>query len=113
MQLDIKTKGIELTNAIRAHIEEKMASLDAKVARFGSAVTAEVEVGKTSEHHHKGDIYRAEVHVRLPGNTIYAEATHEDLYAAINQAKQEADRQIMDHKNKLADVHRGDDEDAA
>jgi ribosomal subunit interface protein len=112
MQLDIKTKDLELTDAIRAHIEQKMASLDAKVARFGDSVTAEVEVGKTSGHHNKGDIFRAEVHVRLPGNAIYAEATHEDLYAAVNDAKHEADRQITAYKEKLQDSHRGGDEES-
>jgi putative sigma-54 modulation protein len=112
MQLDIKTKDIELTDAIRSHIEAKMASLDAKVARFGDSVTAEVEVGKTTSHHHKGEIFRAEVHVRLPGNTIYAEATHEDLYAAVNEAKHDADRQITAYKEKLQDSHQGGDDEA-
>ena len=113
MHLDIKTKDMELTDAIRAYVEEKMAALDAKVARFGTSVTAEVEVGKTSNHHHKGEIYRAEVHVRLPGNTIYAEATDEDLYTAITQAKHEADRQITAYKEKLQDAHRGTGDDEA
>jgi putative sigma-54 modulation protein len=107
MQLDIKTKDMDLTDGIRAHIEEKMAHLDKKLARFGTSVTTEVEVGRTTHHHHKGDVFRAEIHVRLPGNTIYAEATAEDLYAAIGMAKEEADRQIVDYKEKLQDSHRG------
>lgn len=112
MQLDIKTKDMELTDAIRAHIETKMATLDAKIARFGTSVTAEVEVGRTTSHHHKGEVFRAEIHVRLPGNAIYAESTGEDLYAAVNEAVKEADRQIVDYKEKLQGSHRGGDEEA-
>ncbi len=112
MQLDIKTKDIELTDAIRAHVEEKMASLEAKISRFGDSVTAEVEVGKTTNHHNKGDIFRAEVHVRLPGKLVYAEAVHEDLYTAVNEAKQDADRQIVDYKDKMEDSRKNSGEDA-
>lgn len=103
MKVDIKGNGLELTDAIRSFVEEKMATLDAKVERFGDSVTAEVEVARTTEHHHKGDVFRAEVHVRLPGHLVYASSEHEDLYVAINDAKKDAERQVIDYKEKLAD----------
>ena len=103
MKLDIKTKDLDLTDAIRAHIEEKIASLDRKVERFGDVVSAEVEVGRTTEHHQKGNVYRAEIHIRLPGKLVYASDEGEDLYACINEAKQQAERQIIDYKEKMAD----------
>lgn len=101
MQTDIKATNMELTDAIRAFVQEKMDSLDAKTARFGDVVRAEVEVGMTSKHHKSGDIFRAEVHVRLTGNVVYAEATNEDLYTAIIEAKKEAERQITSYKGTL------------
>jgi len=102
MQLSIKAKNIELTDAIKAAVEKKLATLDKKVSRFGTSVTAEVEVGKTSKHHNKGLVFRAEVHVRLPGKLVYAEALNKDLYAAVTDAKREAERQIADFKGSLA-----------
>jgi putative sigma-54 modulation protein len=101
MKLDIKAKNLELTAAIRDFAEKKIATLDAKVKRFGTAVTAEIEVGKTSKHHKKGEVFRAEVHVRLPKKLVYAEALHDDLYTAIGNAKKEAERQIMAFKGTL------------
>lgn len=101
MQVDIKATGIELTEAISAFVQEKMDSLDAKTARFGDVVRAEVEVGKTTHHHHKGPVFRAEVHVRLPGKVVYVESIDEDLYTAIINAKHEAERQIIDYKGEL------------
>lgn len=99
MNVDIKATGIELTDAIRNYVQSKIDLLDAKTARYGDVVRAEVEVGKISAHHKSGLVFRAEVHVRLPGKTIYAEATNEDLYTAIGQAQHEAERQIMDDKD--------------
>jgi len=100
MQLDIKTKDIELTDAIRAAIEERMAKLDTLLERFGEAVDTEVEVGKTTAHHAKGPFFRAEVHVRLPGKLVYADAEGEDLYIAVREARDKAERQIVDYKDE-------------
>ncbi|MEY4744797.1 MAG: hypothetical protein RL272_742 [Candidatus Parcubacteria bacterium] len=102
MQFSIKAKGITLTEAIKTAVEKKLASLDKKAARFGASVTGEVEVGKTTRHHKKGLCFRAEIHVRLPGKLVYAEALHEDLYAAIGDAKREAERQVSTFKGSLA-----------
>lgn len=108
MNLSIKTKQITLTDPIRAYIEEKLATLDAKVARFGTSVTSEVEVGMTSKHHKKGPIFRAEIHIRLPGKLVYAEAEDLNLYMAIGEAKKEAERQVLGYKgSKDAKMKRG------
>ena len=101
MQVDIKATGLELTDAIRSFVQEKMDALDAKTARFGEVVRAEVEVGKTSAHHNKGLVFRAEIHVRLPGKTVYVESVHEDLYTSIIDAQKEAEREILRHKEEF------------
>lgn len=103
MQVDIKATGIELTDAIRSFVQEKLDALDAKTARFGDVVRAEVEVGKTSAHHNKGPVFRAEIHVRLPGKVVYVEATHEDLYTSVIDAQKEAEREIIRHKEEYLD----------
>ncbi|MFA6603476.1 MAG: ribosome-associated translation inhibitor RaiA [Patescibacteria group bacterium] len=101
MQVDIKATGMELTDALRAFVQEKIDMLDAKTVRFGDVVRAEVEVGRTTAHHKNGEVYRAEIHVRLPGKVVYVESSDEDLYVAINQARKEAEREIIEYK----DIH--------
>ncbi len=101
MEFSIKTKNMELTSGIASVIQLRLESLVRKVKRFGNSVSGEVEVGKTSNHHKKGDIYRAEIHVRLPGKLVYTESTQEDLYAAIGEAKRDAERQVVEFKGKL------------
>jgi ribosomal subunit interface protein len=103
MDFDIKTKEIDLTDAIVSAVQEKMNKLEALLERFGDAVSVEVEVGKTTQHHAKGPFFRAEVHVRLPNKLIYADAENEDMYMAIREARDKAKRQIVDHKDELED----------
>ena len=100
MEFAIKTKNMQLTPAIASVVQLRLESLARKVKRFGSSVTGEVEVGKTSNHHKKGEVFRAEIHVRLPGKLVYTESTQEDLYAAIGDAKRDAERQVVDYKGK-------------
>jgi putative sigma-54 modulation protein len=108
MNLNIKATHLTLTPAIRAFVEEKIGALEKKVARYGSSVSAEVEVGMTTKHHKKGPIFRAEVHVRLPGKLVYAEAEDFNLYTAVVAAKREAEAQISSYKGaKTKDVRRG------
>lgn len=107
MQFDIKTKNIDLTDAIVSAVQDKMSRLDSILERFGESVTAEVEVGKTTGHHNKGPFFRAEVHVRLPGKLVYADAENEDLYMAVREARDKAKRQILDYRDTMQDSHKG------
>lgn len=101
MKLDIKATHITLTDAIKAYVEQKVNGLDAKVKRFGSSVSAECEVGMTTKHHKKGPIFRAELHVRLPGKLVYAQCEDFNLYTAIGEVKRDAERQIVAYKGAL------------
>jgi ribosomal subunit interface protein len=101
MEFDIKTKDLDLTDAIFDSVREKMNKLDALLERFGESVSVEVEVGKTTQHHAKGPFYRAEVHVRLPNKLIYADSENEDMYMAVREARDKAKRQIVDYKEEL------------
>ena len=60
----------------------------------------------TGESGKEGDLFRAEVHVRLPGKLVYAEAVNKDLYAAIGTAVREASGQIASYKGLRAEDRR-------
>jgi ribosomal subunit interface protein len=100
MKFDIKTKNITLTDSISTFVDGKLASFDAKVKRFGTGVTGEIEVGMTSKHHKKGPIFRAEIHIRLPNKLIYAQSEDLNLYTAIVSAKKEAEHQLAVYKSE-------------
>ena len=98
----IKATGIELTDAIKNAVEKELAALDERIARWGDAVSADVEVGKTTNHHHKGEIFRAEANLHIPGKTLRAEETAEDLYAAIKEMARTLGREVVKEKERHA-----------
>ena len=94
----IKGTGIDLTDAIKDAVETELATLDPMIERWGDAVSADVEVGKTSQHHHKGEIFRAEVNLTIPGKLLRAEDENEDLYVAIKNVAKSLGRELNKEK---------------
>ncbi len=94
----IKGTEIELTDAIKDAVESELSALDALVERWGEAASADVEVGKTTQHHHKGEIFRAEVNLQIPGKLLRAEDENEDLYIAIKNVADTLQRELVKEK---------------
>jgi len=101
----IKLKGteIELTDALKNYVNEKMALLEKHLHRVGTPKTIEVEIGKTTNHHKSGPFFRAEGNIVIPGAQFYAEAESEDLYASIDVLRDELDRKLREHFDKFKD----------
>ena len=106
MQIQIKATNFELTQEIKDYIVEKVGSLEKFIHNAGSSVRAWVEVGMTTKHHQSGDIYRAEIQIRLPRveKGIRTESEKETLYAAIDDAREEMKRELSRLKDKEADL---------
>ena len=94
---------MEITEAIRAYVVERLQDGAAKFTTHFDADGTElsVECGRTSNHHKNGDVYRCEAQLSAPGNLLFrAEATKDDLYAAIDAVKNELQRQVKDQEKK-------------
>ncbi len=101
MKKNIKTKDLEITEAIDLYIEKKLESL----AKFYSdanpeSVSAEIEVGRTTRHHQSGDIFRAEINLMMGGKLFRAESEKDDLYAAIDEVRDDLEEEIKKFKDK-------------
>ncbi|HAS7002211.1 ribosome-associated translation inhibitor RaiA [Vibrio parahaemolyticus] len=89
MTMNITGKNIEITSAIRAHIESKFKKLEKwQVDIIGCQATFSEEPNKQKKF---------EAVIKVPKGQLVASATHEDLYAAINEVEQKLERQL----NKL------------
>lgn len=95
MKVTIKTTNVALTVAIDRYIRASIEKLDKIVHTMGASCEAWVEIGKTTLHHRKGPVWRAELVVRIPRKVVRSEATGKDLYAAINEAKKELYRELV------------------
>lgn len=102
MNITIKATNMDLTDAIRDHAEKRVESLGKFLPNQGDNVQVQVEVGKTSNHHKSGDIFRAEINLSLAGNATQfrAEAETADLYAAIDMARDELEVELKRYKGK-------------
>ncbi len=103
--------GIPASSAVEEYVAKKLSFLEKLLAHYaekGSEVLFEVEVGKTTDHHREGDVYRAEINFSAGGVHLRAEATKDDLYAALDEAKDEMQRELRRYKEKeIARVKRG------
>lgn len=99
LNISLKATGMELTAAIRSYAEEKISSVG-KFIDPAKEVLAEIEMGMTTRHHSGGNIFRCEINLHLEGDLIRVVSDKEDLYAAIDVAKDELLDEVRKRKDK-------------
>ncbi len=109
MNINIKATQMELTPAIKEYVQEKMDMLEKYLGDI-QVINCDVEVGVTTHHHSKGEIFRAEVNLNLPGEMLRVEKTEEDLYKAIEKVKDHLTREIRQYKEKRIDSKRKEED---
>jgi ribosomal subunit interface protein len=105
MKIRIKATEIELTPYLKKMIKEKLSEIS-KHLRGKRAIIAEVEVGITSRHHQKGDIYRAEIQIEIPEKLFRAVSEKDDFRSSLTDAKNEIEKQIRRYKDKKVSERR-------
>lgn len=99
LNLNTKATNISLTPSISEYVEKKVGMLE-KFFRNADEVLVNIEVGKTTRHHKSGDIFRAEIHIQSAGEEFYATVDKDDLYAAIDEVKDEMARELSSKRKK-------------
>jgi putative sigma-54 modulation protein len=99
MKINIKATKIELTPKLREYAEEKMNKLEQYLGGI-QVLHCDVELGKSLGSHQRGEIYRAEVNLELPGELIRVEKTEKDVLKAIDKVKDHLARSIRKYKDK-------------
>lgn len=96
MNLTISGHHLEITPAIRSHVESK---LDRMKRNFDGVIDISVllAIDNVSD---KERSQRAEIKLNLSGKTLHAESTAQDLYAAIDLLMDKLDRQLVKAKTK-------------
>ena len=111
MKIVIKSKNFKLTPTLYKYIEEKIGSLEKFIKIlysedyfnhfFGKGkprFEAWVEIGRTILDQRKGPIFFAECQMRFPKRSLRAEAKNKDLKLAINEVKDELQRELKEYK---------------
>jgi len=91
MQIIVTGHHLEITDALRSHVESKFT----KLARHFDNVI-DIHVILTVEKL----VQKAEATLQLSGAKLFAEDHQEDMYVAIDNLVDKLDRQILKHKEK-------------
>ena len=102
MNLTISGHHLDVTPALRSYVTSK---LDRITRHFDQVV--DVKVLLTVENQkEKEKRQRAECNIHVTGSALFAECSHSDLYAAVDELVDKLDRQVGRHKDRLQSHHR-------
>lgn len=96
----IKTHHIDLTPAITDYIEKRLSKVDQLIDDSDTSAQIDIEIGKEVPDQHSGDIFYAKISLHIAGEYLFADTKKDDLYAAIDAAKEEIVREVRRKKGK-------------
>jgi len=96
MQLNVSGHHVDVTDSLRGYVALKIEKLE-RHFDLVSNVHCILSVEKLR--------HKAEAKVNVNGDTIFAETTEEDMYAAIDGLVDKLDRRVRKHKEKMVDHH--------
>ncbi len=91
MRITINGHHVEITEAIKNYVDDKFGKLE---RHFENITTIEVTLVVEKM------VQKAEARVHVSGADLFAEATDENMYAAIDSVVDKLDRQIIKYKEK-------------
>lgn len=108
MKVDIKATNMELTPSLNTYINEKIGALERFINipmmhedyQGTSPVEAFVEIAKTTKHHKHGNVFKAEINIKVLGELLRTEANEWDMRIAIDEAKHLMERQLSKFKKE-------------
>jgi putative sigma-54 modulation protein len=101
MNLTISGHHLEVTPALRSYVTNK---IDRISRHFDQVVDVKVLL-TVEKQREKERRQRAECNIHVKGSDLFAESSHADLYAAVDELVDKLDRQVGRYKNKVQDHH--------
>lgn len=101
MELIVQGKQIDVGNALREHVTDKLEDIDSKY--FNHATDATVTFSKDG---HSNNQFKAQINVNVGKNImIVTEAIESDPYVAFDSAAEKAAKRLRRYKKRLRDHH--------
>ncbi|MEK7599030.1 MAG: HPF/RaiA family ribosome-associated protein [Patescibacteria group bacterium] len=105
MRIKLQATNFKLTPANEVMVNAKLTEPARKLLKKideKADIVFDVELELITKHHRKGQIWRAEAQLNLPGlqNLLRAEATAESLGQAVNSVKRELLKEIKKYKHQ-------------
>jgi len=92
VQVNVRGKNIEVTDALRSYVEKRLKKLEKYLSNYGDAqVTLTVE----------RDSHRIEVTIPINGMILRGEESTGDMYASVDQVVEKLEKQVERFKGRL------------
>jgi len=99
MQLTLTGHHIDITPALRSYVEKKLERI---LRHFDQVIDVHCVLTVEKLRH------QAEATLAVSGGKLHADATDEDMYAAIDALTDKLDRLVKRRKEKMTDHHAAD-----
>jgi len=96
MQIHLKKTNVKISAADEADINKKILGL---LKYYNGIIEAFCEVGRSTEHHQKGRVFRAELDLRVPGKVLRAEESAENVMTAFRHMMDVMIRELIKYKD--------------
>lgn len=106
MQIHFKGSNYELPARISALARKKVEGLRKYIGKDTEYARAYVDLGKESEAHQNGKIWRADINFDVDGNRFYAKAVEESIEKAIDTAVQELATELKTARKRQQSLSR-------
>ena len=109
MQINLSGHHIDVSPALRTYVGSKLQRLERRTVFFSKGWVERRTEDVTNAHvvlTIEKLQQKAEATLHVSGAALFADAVHEDMYAAIDALADKLDRQIKRHKEKRHNHHR-------
>lgn len=106
MNLILKVTNITLTPSLNQYVEKTLGSLAKLVQNMGEAVEMRVEVGRSTFHHRKGEVFFAEANLKIGKTVLRSRAESLTVQAAIDEARDELRNELYKFKGRRETIFR-------
>lgn len=106
MNIILKATNITLTPTINEYVETALGSLDKLTQGLTLPAEMRVEVGRSTFHHKKGEVFFAEANLSIGGSLLRSKIESFSVQAAIDGARDELRNEIYKFKGKKETVFR-------
>ena len=97
-----------LSPDVSTYLEKRLAGLEKFFTNDAAVAMVDVELAKTTEHHHTGDIYKAEINIHIGSAAFRAVEETSDIFSAIDEAKARMENELRANKDKkISLIRRG------
>ncbi|HJN62631.1 MAG TPA: ribosome-associated translation inhibitor RaiA [Candidatus Paceibacterota bacterium] len=104
--MNIKITNFEIDNRTRDYLNKRLDNLRKFVDLESPNTKLDIEIGRTTGHHQKGDIFKTEFNLSISGEFYRVEEKSEDILSSIDASTEELSRQLRRNKGKKETLFR-------